>query len=87
MVGEILQDTLRVFDRELSKAFIVGERKLVGSAFDVIDHDEEVVGINAGMLGGLTKKIVGVLNDELIQGIGPGDKHGDRVFISAAGAS
>ena len=53
LLFKISQDLRQVFP---SESFSIPEGKLKGSALDVAEQDQEVIGIDESMLGGLPKK-------------------------------
>ena len=74
---EVLQHLTQIFS---SKALPISEGKLKGRTLNMAEQDEEVVRVDQSVLRGSSEEIVRVLNDELIQGLAPGDENRQRFF-------
>src|SRR5258708_38151913 len=56
-------------------------------AFQMIDEDFQVVGLDEGVLRSVAEEIVGMAHDELIERRGGSNQHGAGASAAAAGAA
>jgi formate dehydrogenase maturation protein FdhE len=72
---------------EPPKALSLGKRKLKGCALDVIEGDDEVVGVEEGLFGRASEKIVRMRDNELVEGRSASHEHCYRGVCPASGSS
>ena len=73
---EVLQKLFEIFAAE---SFAFFKRQLEGRAFDVVQQNEQIVGIDPAMLGRKRKEVVGIFHDELIERIAARDQNRQRL--------
>ncbi len=80
---QIQQELFQWLAAELFSFF---KRQLKSRAFDMVQKDEEIVGIDAAVLRRPREKIFGIFHDKLIQRIAPADENRQRMAGSPARA-
>ena len=74
---EILQHLIQIFSAEALSIF---KGKFKGRALNMAEQDEKVIRIDQTMFWGLPKKVVRIFDDELIQGLAPGNENRQRLI-------
>jgi len=70
--GQNLQVFLHRFSRQTAKALVRAEGQFKQGAANVVEQDEQVVGVNQPALGGTPEQGFGMMGQELVDGRGRG---------------
>ena len=62
--------------RERAEAFAFLERQLEHRAAQVVEQDQQMIGVDQRLFRRLAEEIIGMMREELIERIGRGDQHG-----------
>src|SRR5690606_6859448 len=76
-----------VLQRLPAKVLSLLKRKLIRSAFDMIDQDNQIVGVNARLLRRMLEKKLRIFDNVLIERIAARYKEGDGAFRPPPGAA
>jgi hypothetical protein len=69
---EVLQHLIQIF---FAEALSVSKGKFEGRALNMAEQDEKVIRIDQAMLWRLPKKVIRIFDDELIEGLAPGNEN------------
>jgi len=86
-VAGIGEARANLLDVDATEFFVGSDREFKGGAFEVVDENFEIVGLNVGVLGRAAEEIIGMLDHKLIKGRGGRDVDGASGPGAAAGAT
>ncbi len=84
---EILQELEQLVDRQPPKILARLERQLEGCRTDVVEQDQQIIGLDQRLFGGAPKEVLRVARQELVERIRCSYQNGQGGLVAAPGAA